>query len=292
MAPADAEDAFYQKDGWTGIALTSEQNAVGCAVRASLDEVSVFGNSPSSLTLGLAQFRNLQWVVVFERPGRFRPHGRWKMELLVDRESVHRGTAVVGQTGYALLKPPLRERAISAIAGGDQLEIVTERGRFAYSLRGTADAIDATAKCIAALNSPPVTGSTTGGGSSPTDVRSLTAAESAEMLSKILNAAGLTNYRFDPSNGEGGWVTFTLADGTFGRFAAAVDAGTNADNYTALVIGKQSTSCKGDFMSGRQSVPSVDGSVVRVVTTTCRQGEMAVIPTPPSSATPTDCSWC
>jgi len=214
------------------------------------------------------------------------------MELLVDRESVHRGTAVVGQTGYALLKPPLRERAISAIAGGDQLEIVTERGRFAYSLRGTADAIDATAKCIAALNSPPVTGSTTGGGSSPTDVRSLTAAESAEMLSKILNAAGLTNYRFDPSTGEGGWVTFTLADGTFGRFAAAVDAGTNADNYTALVIGKQSTSCKGDFMSGRQSVPSVDGSVVRVVTTTCRQGEMAVIPTPPSSATPTDCSWC
>jgi hypothetical protein len=97
------------------------------------------------------------------------------------------------------------------------------------------------------------------------------------MLGKLLNAAGLKNYRFDPPKGDGGWVTFTLADGTFGRFAAALGAGTNADNYTALVIGKQSSQCNGDFMSGKQPVPSVDGSVVRIVTTTCRQGEMALV---------------
>jgi len=97
------------------------------------------------------------------------------------------------------------------------------------------------------------------------------------MLDKILNAAGLKNYRFDPPKAEVAWVAFTLADGTSGRFAAALGPGTNADNYTAYVIGTQSSYCKGDFMTGKQSIPSVDGSVVRIVTTTCRQGEMAAV---------------
>ncbi len=156
-----------------------------------------------------------------------------------------------------------------------ELEIVTVRGRFAYSLRGSADAIDATAKCIAALNTP--VASPTGSLPNSSDFRVLTAAESSEMLGKILDAAGLKNYRFDPPKGDGSWVTFTLADGTFGRFGAVLGAGTNADAYTAIVIGKLSSHCKSDFMSGKQSVPSVDGSVVRIVTTTCRQGDNAVV---------------
>jgi hypothetical protein len=51
-------------------------------------------------------------------------------------------------------------------------------------------------------------------------------------------------------------------------------SGTNADDYTAIVIGKHSSYCKGDFMSGKQSVPSV---VVRIVTMTCRQGDSALV---------------
>jgi hypothetical protein len=54
---------------------------------------------------------------------------------------------------------------------------------------------------------------------------------------------------------DGSWVTFTLADGTLGRFGAAPAAGTNPDAYTAIVIGKLSSDCKGDLMSGKQSVP-------------------------------------
>ena len=270
---AGAGEVFYQKDGWTGVVLTSDQKAFGCAARTSLEQVSLFGTSPSPLSVAIVQFLDLKWVAAFARPGGFRRHMRWEMELIVDGKSVHRGTAVVDQAGLATLQPPLTERVVGAIAGGDQLEIVTVLGRFAYSLRGSADAIDATSKCITALNSPPPPSA----GSGPADVRLLTAVESAEMLGKLLNAAGLKNYRFDPPKGDGGWVTFTLADGTFGRFAAALGAGTNADNYTALVIGKQSSQCNGDFMSGKQPIPSVDGSVVRIVTTTCRQGEMALV---------------
>jgi hypothetical protein len=266
---SEAGEVFYQKDGWTGVVLTSDQKAIGCAARTSLEQVSLFDRSPSQMSLALAQLRDLRWVVAFSKPDGFQPNMRWKMELLVDGNSAHRGTAVVDQSGFAILQPPLPDRAISAIAGGNQLEIVTVLGRFTYSLHGSADAIDA-AKCIAALNSPPPP-------PAPPDVRLLTVAESTEMLDKILNAAGLRNYRFDPPKGDGGWVTFTLADGTFGRFAAALGSGTNADNYTALVIGKQSSYCKGDFMSGKQSIPSVDGSVVRMVTTTCQQGEVALV---------------
>jgi hypothetical protein len=60
----------------------------------------------------------------------------------------------------------------------------TELGRFAYSLRGSGDAIDATSKCIAALNTQVAPTNP-----NPSDVRSLSAAESADMLGKILNAA-------------------------------------------------------------------------------------------------------
>ena len=273
--PAVAEDIFYEKDGWIGVVLTTDQKALGCAARTSLEQVSLFGRSPSQMSLAIAQSRDLKWVVVFGRPGGFHRHMRWDMELIVDGKSVHRGTAVVDQAGLAILQPPLPERAISALAGGDQLEVITVRGRFAYSLRGSADAIDATAKCTATLNAP--VGPPTGSLPNLPEFRVLTAAEFAGMLGQILDAAGLKNYRFDPLKGEGSWVTFTLADGTFGRFAAALGSGTNADAYTAIVIGKLSSHCKGDFISGKQSIPSVDGSVVRIVTTTCRQGDNAVV---------------
>src|SRR5262245_12036935 len=45
-APAGAADIFYQKDGWTGVVLASDQNTLGCAVSTSLEQVSLFGRSP------------------------------------------------------------------------------------------------------------------------------------------------------------------------------------------------------------------------------------------------------
>jgi hypothetical protein len=73
------------------------------------------------------------------------------------------------------------------------------------------------------------------------------------------------------------FVSYSLADGSTGLFLAARGLGTKtADDYAGFAIGKWSELCKGEFMSGKQSIPSTDGSIVRKVVTTCRTGETAV----------------
>src|SRR5262245_58527982 len=56
---------------------------------------------------------------------------------------------VVEGSGLAILEPALTPRAITALSTGRNLEVVTIRGRFQYSLAGSADAIEAAAKCEA-----------------------------------------------------------------------------------------------------------------------------------------------
>jgi hypothetical protein len=155
---------------------------------------------------------------------------------------------------------------------GQQLEIVTARGRFFYSLRGSADAIDATTRCVAALQSPPAAPSATQRG-----FRMLTELEASALLSKILTSAGLESFKIDPPEANGNLVFFRLADGSRGLFQAAIGNTQGADDFTGTVISRQSKFCRGDFMSGKRALPSTDGSVVRVVTTTCREGDGAVV---------------
>jgi serine protease Do len=105
--------------------------------------------------------RNGTWRAVFDRQaidGRaagFHRNLKWEIELLVDGKSVHRGTAVVGANGIAIVNPPLNQIAMQALSLGHSLEVVTIRGRFQYSLSGSADAIEAATRCVSVLNSPP-----------------------------------------------------------------------------------------------------------------------------------------
>ena len=149
---AQTQRAFYEKDGWTGFVLSAEQGSIGCAARTTLDEVGLFTSSATQLSFALAQLRDFKWAAVFAKPGGFHRYMRREMELLVDGKPVHRGTAVVDRTGLAILQPPLTDRTIATIGGGTQLQVVTVRGRFSYGLNGSADAIDAVAKCVSVLN--------------------------------------------------------------------------------------------------------------------------------------------
>jgi len=92
----------------------------------------------------------------FDRPaadGRaagFHRNLKWEMELRVDGKSIHRGTAVVGANGISVVNPPLNPVAMQALSLGHSLEVGTVRGRFQYSLSGSADAIEAATKCVSA----------------------------------------------------------------------------------------------------------------------------------------------
>jgi hypothetical protein len=52
----------------------------------------------------------------------------------------------------------------------------------------------------------------------------------------------------------------------------------SADDHATYLISQLSDVCKGgEFLSGKQSVPSTDGSVVRKVVSSCRSGDNAGI---------------
>lgn len=104
-------------------------------------------------------------------------------------------------------------------------------------------------------------------------------AEATVMLTNLLSAAALTCYQSSPPKDSDKAVSFKFADGSVGWFVASRGRDTaSADDYAGAVIKEMSARCQGAFLSGKQSIPSVDGSVVRKVITTCRnEGSPAVV---------------
>ena len=149
---AQSSNFFFQKNGWTGAIIMNNQAPAGCGV---------FTDVSQTVRFAMTADRNGTWRAVFDRPaanGRaagFHRNLKWEMELLVDGKSIHRGTAVVGANGISVVNPPLNPVAMQALSLGHSLEVVTVRGRFQYSLSGSADAIEAATKCVSVLNSPP-----------------------------------------------------------------------------------------------------------------------------------------
>lgn len=95
-------------------------------------------------------------------------------------------------------------------------------------------------------------------------------AEGAILLTNLLNAAGAVGYKIEVPKPDDTAVGFELANGSYGMLAAARGNTKSADEFAGLLIGNFADACKGEFLSGKQSLPSTDGSVVRKVVTTCR----------------------
>jgi hypothetical protein len=198
--------------------------------------------------------------------------GTTDVAINVDQKFVASGKATHYDRTIALL--PLTGAApFRALQTGHRLDLQTPYGNLNFQLAGSGKAMYAVLDCVKTLNpakpSPPR--ATT---AQQEDFQMLPQAEAAVMLTNLFNAAGIRDYRLDPPKPGNNAIGYNLSDGTAGFFLAARGLGTkNADDYAGIVIGKLSGICKGEFLSGKQSVPSVDGSVVRKVLTTCRTGD-------------------
>ena len=92
------------------------------------------------------------------------------------------------------------------------------------------------------------------------------------MLTAILDDSKTVGYRIDPPKQGSAIITFAVGDGTLGAFVAARGRDTkDAETYASGVIARWASSCGGEFLSGKQPVPSTNGSVIRKITTTCRE---------------------
>jgi hypothetical protein len=197
----------------------------------------------------------------------------------VDRKFVASGKAW-HLDGKSALLPIGGVEPFRALQLGHRLDLQTPSGSLSFKLDGSAKAMFAALDCVATLAAPPAK-------LQAKAIDLLPHAEAAVMLANLLKAAGVIGYKLRQQEPGSADVIFYFPDGTYGSFSAARGAGTpSADDYAGHAIRAWSKFCKGDFLSGRRSIPTVDGSVVRKVITTCREsqgtkaGEITIIRRP------------
>jgi hypothetical protein len=259
--PVEAQDFA----GWQLKYFPDDRSPTGCMMSADYRDgtrLSLIVTTKYDWALGLS---NKSWAL--------QKDATTDVAAYVDRQFIASGKAISLDTHIALL-PLTGAAAYRAIQGGQQLDLRTPRGNLSFILTGTGKAMSAVLDCAKSLNrgqsSPPT--------STASEVQIVPLAEATVMLVNLLNLAGISGYQLQPPSSTNGAVAFAFSDGAQGLFLAARGQGTKtADDYAAHVISKGSETCKGEYLSGKQPIPSVDGTVVRKVIATCRYGDIALV---------------
>ena len=243
-------------DGWEVFDFDAkDMNVVGCMAARPNQE---------GTRLNFVISTTYSWAVGFANEAWQLPKGgRTDIAAYVDRKLIASGKGWHLDEKTIFL-PVAGVEPFRALQMGHRLVVQTPYGSEPFALVGSAKAMYAALDCVATLAPPPTASQAR---------QVVPQSEAAIMIVNLLNAAGI-RYQLNQSRPGSAAVTFSMADGTFGSFVASRGAGTpRADDYAADVIRSWSEFCKGDFISGRQAIPSVDGSVVRKVLTTCRASE-------------------
>jgi hypothetical protein len=228
----------------------------------------------------------MQWNLAFAHP-------QWSLTIgevipvtfIFDRNTRINLTAKAIDKTLAIVPMPDTSELVSAFRRSFILQAITKNDQFEFRLDGTSRLLPALVGCVrrniepstgAQASTPPARSISRPSGSA-TDYQELSQAEAAIMLTNLLNSAGVSNYRLEPPTQASVGASFTLSDGTRGFFIGARGSTKSADEYATHLIGLLSQSCKGDLVTGRQSVPATDGSVIRKVISTCKSSEGAAI---------------
>jgi hypothetical protein len=193
-------------------------------------------------------------------------NGATNVAVYVDRQFIASGKATHMDSKIAVL-PLTGAAAFQALQLGQRLDLQVPAGNLNFALKGTGKAMYALLDCVKTLE-PNQTATTP----RDKDFEAVPAAEAVVILTNLLNAAGIHGYKLEPPKPNEALIVFNLASGSIGYFRAARGLGTaTADDFAGWVISKWSEMCKGKFMSGKESIPSVDGSVIRKIVTSCHE---------------------
>lgn len=262
----EPDQIVFQGAGWTVAAMRTQGTFLGCYASKDFQ---------SGTRWVFARYRNDQWKgLIGEHGGRADNVGH--VELAVDGNPIH-VVNVLPNANHLGRLGQLTDQAIKELADGRVLELANANGTFQFSLSGSEDALNKTLECVDYFEAQE-----RGEGEAPeprqqrpdahqTDVAYVPPDEATRLLTAILDDAKTTAYRIDSPKQGSAVITFNFADGTIGAFVAARGRETkDAESYASGVIAKWASNCGGDFLSGKQPVPSTNGSVIRKVTTTCR----------------------
>jgi hypothetical protein len=260
-APAHA----YTVEGWDVRLFPEAQKATGCIMGGTFQD---------GTRLSVVVTETLDWSLALSNNSwNLSQGGVTPIAAYIDRRLIAEGKASHFTNKIAIL-PLSGASSYQALRMGHRLDIQTPAGNLNFQLKGTAKAMMAVLQCAAELKRrQPSTASAPPPPPVTFDFAYLSQAETTVLVTNLLNSAGVRDYRLDPPQQNNQFVSYRLRDGTRGYVLASRGKNTKtADEYTGVVIARASNLCKGEFMSAKKSIPSTDGSIVRQVLTTCKEG--------------------
>lgn len=250
-------------DGWNVQLFPNSSAPSACLMQSDFRDGTTFG---------IVVTAKFDWAIALSNASwNLRRGGGTDVAAYVDGRFVAGGRAAHISEKEALL-PLMGAKPYRALQDGHGLVLVTPSGRLTFSLQGTEKAMAVTLDCARVLNKRQVTSAQPQG-----DFQQLSSADAAVVLDRYLKSGGFANYRVAAGDPRGSFATFQLADGTYGYLRAAHGRSTKgADDYAAAVISDLARNCEGVFLSGKDTVPTTDGSVIRIVASTCRLPDRTV----------------
>lgn len=236
-------------------------------IKSSTDLCHMRAGYVDGTLFSLAVNKSYGWgISLFNSKWKLNKNGTTDVAVFIDGRFITSGKAKHINEQTAVL-PLVGVSTYQALRRGYKLKLQTPFGDLRYALTDTAKAMIAVLNCVKSLpgGAPNQTAK-----SAPQDNELLSQSEASLLLSKMLASSGISGYTIDPP-GKGHIVKYNLGDGSRGLFWAARGINTkSADEQTGFIISSLSSECKGEFLSGKKSIPSLDGSVIRRVITTCR----------------------
>jgi hypothetical protein len=223
------------------------------------------GDYKDGTRLSIIVSAQYEWALALSNPAwNLKKDSSTDVAVQVDQKFVASGKAAHYDRTIAVL-PLTGSAPFRALQTGHRLDLQTPSGNLNFQLTSSGKAMYALLDCVKTLQpQQPTPGPAAAG-----DFQMVPQAEATVMLTNLFNAAGIHGWHLEtPKQGDTS-IGFGLAGGSIGFLRAARGRTALADDYAAFVISKWSELCKGKYLSGKQSVPSTDGSVVRKIVTTC-----------------------
>ena len=276
-----ADAAFtkaFQSGSWEGTAYFRDDNgAVSvCSARTHYE---------NGFSLSIALRPGGSWALLLVRPEGF-SHSASQYTLYADGKVFHSGPGTPESDGQLLrIDIPYSEETIQSLQHGTTLRITSSHGDAAFSLKGSADAIAELRSCVKAEGKGNFGSGREKDQSSLGDKpaaknesvapRPVTREQLIPYANQILQNAGFADYRFLPQGAgeKSNALVWQFKDGSLGSLAAAEKAGSiDLDRYIGQMIIDDTTSCKGEFASGKRAPRYVNGAEVRKVFASCNSG--------------------
>jgi hypothetical protein len=266
VLPASA----FTSGGWEGQANNDENG--------SFRDCTMTADYANGITLAFIISRDYGWGLVLA-------NDKWDLHvgsdeavtLAIDQLAPIPGAAKVVDVHGILIPLENADPVVDAMRRGHTLSIITPDGKVSFKLSGTRDAIAALANCVSehleAEKAGGIEAKAPGDNKDNRD-RLFTPSEAADFASRLLAAAGITDYQMAPpdTNPMPSFdVVWTYANGIVAALVGYKNMGaTDLDEEANVVMADDAKNCKGDFTSGKKISEPEDGVSVKRLYTACR----------------------